>query len=55
MDMKEANMIINERLEIKIIDFGISIPARCPVNDEPYYDSFGSAAYMSPELYNGTG
>ena len=50
MDIKEDNVIINERMELKIIDFGLAIAARVPGVDEPYHRGFGTILYMSPEL-----
>ncbi|XP_057290734.1 interferon-induced, double-stranded RNA-activated protein kinase-like [Hydractinia symbiolongicarpus] len=51
MDLKEANVIINNKLQIKIIDFGLSIQALDPGFHRPKYDSFGTSLYMSPELH----
>ncbi|XP_057305386.1 uncharacterized protein LOC130642315 [Hydractinia symbiolongicarpus] len=51
MDLKEANIIINEQLQVKIIDFGLSIQALRPGFHRPRYDAFGTSLYMSPELH----
>ncbi|XP_057316674.1 uncharacterized protein LOC130657681 [Hydractinia symbiolongicarpus] len=55
MDLKEANIIINDMLQIKIIDFGLSMKALEPGFHRPRYDSFGTTLYMSPELHFGHG
>lgn len=55
MDIKEDNFIINEKLEIKIIDFGISLEAREVDQDVPYEHAQGTFEYMSPECSYGLG
>ena len=55
MDLKEANIIINNDFKLKIIDFGLSIKTANPYEDEPYYDSFGTRLFMSPELHYHSG
>ena len=51
MDIKEGNLIINEKLEIKIIDFGLSFKARDRGKDKPLHGGETTFHYMSPELH----
>ena len=51
MDIKPDNIIINNRLELQLIDFGLSVNARNMYSDNPHYGWRGTLQYLSPELY----
>lgn len=51
-DIKPANLLVSERGEVQIADFGASRMARAPEGDEP---CMGTCAYMSPERFDSEG
>ncbi|RWV92092.1 hypothetical protein GW17_00045572 [Ensete ventricosum] len=52
-DIKPANLLVSERGEVKIADFGASRMARAPEGDES--SCMGTCAYMSPERFDSEG
>lgn len=52
-DIKPSNLLINEKGEVKIADFGVSHHVVVGVPFEPYDHSYmGTCAYMSPERFD---
>lgn len=49
-DIKDENVIINEKFEVKLIDFGSS--AFMPV-DKSFSKFYGTVEYCSPEVLQG--
>ncbi|CAK9173425.1 unnamed protein product [Ilex paraguariensis] len=52
-DIKPSNLLINNKGEIKIADFGVSRVGRCTARERD--SSMGTCAYMSPERFDPEG
>ena len=52
-DMKLENILINDRMNIRLIDFGLCA-IRTDENDY-FYDEVGTARYTAPEILEGGG
>ncbi|VUZ39522.1 unnamed protein product, partial [Hymenolepis diminuta] len=49
-DIKQENILFNEKGMLKLIDFGVSLKAATPVIEIAEEDLFGSLPYLSVEL-----